>query len=84
MARYLGERAEKEARWTRALAEADVPLRFVWGLEDPVSGRSILEGIREELPDPDVVELDDVGHYPQIEAPKRVFEHLVLPAEVPG
>ncbi len=29
---------------------------------------------RQVIPDPDVVVLDGIGHYPQVEAPERVLE----------
>lgn len=79
VARYLEERREHEARWSKALAEAPVPVRYVWGLEDPISGPSILAALRDRVDAPDVVELEGVGHYPQIEAPDAVLEAALLP-----
>ena len=35
----------------RALEETDVPLSFVWGMLDPVSGAHMAERIRERLPE---------------------------------
>ncbi len=78
VARYLGDREANEQRWTRALIETDVPIRYVWGPEDPISGRNILEGVRELVADPDIVELDGIGHYPQLEVPERVASHLLV------
>lgn len=72
IARYLDERADHELRWTQALAEAPVAVRYLWGLQDPVSGPAMREGIEEVVEDPDVVAWDDVGHYPQVEVPARV------------
>lgn len=76
VASYLDERREREERWTAALARPARPVRYVWGLRDPVSGPSILEALRERVPEPDVVELPDAGHYPQIEAPARVAREV--------
>jgi pimeloyl-ACP methyl ester carboxylesterase len=42
------------------------------GLVDPIAGASIVARYRELVPKPDIVELADVGHYPQVEAPDRV------------
>lgn len=80
VARYLDERREHEERWTMALVDPPVPVRYVWGLEDPISGTSILGALRERVPDPDVVELDGVAHYPQIEAPDEVYAAALLPS----
>jgi pimeloyl-ACP methyl ester carboxylesterase len=70
--RYNAERAEHHRRWEKALADWSGPLRLVWGLDDPVSGRHVLEAAAEVLPRAEVTELDGVGHYPQSEAPHAV------------
>jgi pimeloyl-ACP methyl ester carboxylesterase len=74
--RYLAERREHSGRWRRALLEAPVPLRFVWGPLDPVSGAHMLAPLRALLPAAEVVELPGVGHYPQLEAPDAVAAAL--------
>jgi len=40
------------------------------------------ERYRELVPNPDVVLLDGIGHYPQLEAPERVLEAFL--SFVPG
>lgn len=71
---YLDERRRHAARWVAALEDSPAPLMLVNGLLDPVSGRHMAERWRALLPDAGLVELDDVGHYPQLEAPGRVLE----------
>jgi pimeloyl-ACP methyl ester carboxylesterase len=70
--RYNAERAVHHARWEKALADWDGPLHLVWGLDDPVSGRHVLEQATKILPRAAVTELEGVGHYPQLEAPQAV------------
>jgi pimeloyl-ACP methyl ester carboxylesterase len=70
--RYNTERAVHHRRWESALADWDGPLHLVWGLEDPVSGRHVLEQATSVLPRAEVTELHGVGHYPQFEAPQAV------------
>ncbi len=70
--RYIPERERHAERWTAALAHADVPLTFVWGMLDPVSGAHMAAGIAERVPGGSVIELPDVAHWPQLEAPARV------------
>lgn len=71
--RYMAERRAHRERWVGALQRARVPLRVVDGAVDPVSGAHMAERYRELVPDPDVVMLPDVGHYPQVEAPEAVL-----------
>lgn len=70
--RYMAERRTHRARWVGALQQAKVPLRLVDGALDPISGAHMAERYRALVPDPDVVMLPDVGHYPQVEAPAEV------------
>lgn len=73
---YLRERRVHRRRWVDALQQAQVPLALVNGIEDPISGRSIVARWRELLPACPVVELPGVGHYPQVEAPDDVVAAL--------
>ncbi len=78
---YIDERRRFAARWEGAVARADVPLRFVWGPLDPVSGAHMLAELRLRRPDAAVAELAGVGHYPQLEDPDAVARELrELPA----
>jgi len=69
---YMAERRANRARWVGAITGATIPIRFINGLEDPVSGAHAVARYRELVPDPNVVELARVGHYPQVEAPEAV------------
>jgi pimeloyl-ACP methyl ester carboxylesterase len=75
--RYISDRREHGARWTGALEATDVPLRFVWGMLDPVSGAHMAEQIRARLPASPFVALADVAHWPPLEAPDRVAAALL-------
>jgi pimeloyl-ACP methyl ester carboxylesterase len=74
---YIRDREQHAQRWTGALEHTDVPLAFVWGMLDPVSGAHMAQRIRERLPDAPFYELADVSHWPQLEAPQRVGEALL-------
>ncbi len=69
---YIRERARHRERWVGALSRADIPIGLINGIEDPISGASIVRRWRELLPDAPVVALEGVGHYPHWEAPERV------------
>lgn len=71
--RYLPERKKHRARWAGAMIASQIPLRLINGTADPVSGLQLVERYRALIPRPDVVVLENVGHYPQLEAPERVL-----------
>ena len=73
---YVHDRKRHAARWVPALESTDVPLSFIWGMLDPVSGAHVAERIRERLPGARLVQLADVGHWPMLEAPARVLAGL--------
>jgi pimeloyl-ACP methyl ester carboxylesterase len=70
--KYNAERQVHHRRWEAALASWDGPLHLVWGPDDPVSGRHVLQQAVKVLPHATVTELAGVGHYPQSEAPQAV------------
>ncbi len=72
--RYMEERRERAADWVGALESTGVPLGFVWGMLDPISGAHIAERIVERFPAAPKRLLDDVGHWPPIEAPQALVE----------
>ena len=75
--RYMTDREQSEARWVGALERTDVPLSFVWGMLDPVSGAHMAQRIRERLPNAPFAALDDTGHWPMLEAAPRVSAALL-------
>ncbi|MFB1037507.1 MAG: alpha/beta hydrolase, partial [Sinobacterium sp.] len=49
-----------------------VPLYFINGVHDPISGQHMLDHYIEIIPNARTTALD-VGHYPQLEAPQEVL-----------
>lgn len=74
--RYLAERRKFKTRWEETLEKTEVPVHFIWGLADPVSGSNISEQIKRRLPRRNLLELPDVGHYPQWEVADLVAEAI--------
>jgi pimeloyl-ACP methyl ester carboxylesterase len=70
--RYIEDRREHEQRWIGALEHTDVPVAFIWGMLDPISGAHVAERLAERLPTAPLCALLEVGHWPPIEAPARV------------
>lgn len=72
--RYIPERKANRTRWVGALVEAHIQLRLIDGGVDPVSGKHLYDYYKEMVPNADAVLLEDIGHYPQTEAPARVLK----------
>ena len=77
--RYMRERQKYRERWVAALDSIDVPFRFINGLADKVSGAHLVERFREVCPQhSDIVELENIGHYPHFEAPERILKEYFI------
>ena len=73
---YIADRRNNRERWVAALQRSTIPLKLINGGLDPVSGKHLYDYFREMVPDAEAVLFEDVGHYPQIEAPERVLAEL--------
>lgn len=72
--RYMNERRQYRARWLSALQQAEQPIHLINGGADPISGKHMAARYQELIPMPDVVIFDEIGHYPQTEAPDRLLK----------
>ena len=54
------------------MISTSVPLYFINGVHDPISGQHMLDHYIDIIPKPRTTALD-VGHYPQLEAPQEVL-----------
>lgn len=77
--RYIPERAAHKDRLQDAVLSTDVPLHFLWGLADPVSGRPIADEIARRRPGSDLVPYT-AGHCPHLEIPQRVVADVLVRA----
>ena len=76
--RFINDRYTHRNRWVRAMRQTAVPMRLIDGPIDPNSGAHMARRYAEVIPEPDVVMLaDDIGHWPQLEAPDAVLEHFL-------
>jgi pimeloyl-ACP methyl ester carboxylesterase len=76
--RYMQERKQHRNRWVGALRESQIPLALINGSVDPVSGRHMVDRYLDIVGEPDyLARLDQIGHYPQVEAPQAVLQHYL-------
>lgn len=73
---YMDERDRLLERWHGAFRDWPGELSLAWGLRDPVATTAVLRGLVELRPSAPVTRLEDLGHYPQVEAPERIAEAI--------
>ena len=74
--RYMTERQIHRERWVGALQRTKVPVRFINGLADKVSGAHLVKRFRETMPHTDIIELKGIGHFPHFEVPEIVLRNF--------
>lgn len=77
---YIPERKQFRPRWVGAMTNAhtaNIPLRLINGADDPVSGRHMAKRYADLVPGADIMLLNGIGHYPQIEAPDEVLRGVI-------
>lgn len=74
--RYMHQRRVHQQRWFDALDQSQIPITLIDGVDDPISGHSLVNYFADHLPQHPIARLNGVGHYPQLEAPERVLDAL--------
>ena len=72
VAGYMRERRRLGEAWTGPLERLDLPLNVIWGKQDPIAIYAIAERLCARNSGSEIHTLDEIGHYPQLEAPDRV------------
>jgi pimeloyl-ACP methyl ester carboxylesterase len=75
--RYMAERKKFRERWVSALQNSTIPLRLIDGTADPIAGKNIADRYKELVPNPDIILLENIGHYPNIEASDLVLKYYI-------
>lgn len=77
--RYVEERRRSERRFTGAIERHPSPLLVLWGVDDPVALVSMTDRLLEARGDrpTERVLLHDVGHFPMIEVPDVLADHVL-------
>lgn len=73
---YMDQRETYAERWHGAIRDWPGDLSLAWGMQDPVANTDVLAALRELRPTVPVVELPDLAHYPQLEAPGEIARAL--------
>ena len=64
---YINQRRQNRERWVGAIISSNIPITFIAGGEDPISGKHMIEHYKKLIPNASVKEFPELGHYPQVE-----------------
>jgi pimeloyl-ACP methyl ester carboxylesterase len=74
---YMSERKYHRQKWLDALTNAVCPIQIINGSADPISGEHMVERYETLVSKKNIKRLTDIGHYPQMEAPKEVSSAII-------
>ena len=77
IAGYMRERMRNGERWLGPLHRAKLPLKMIWGRLDPIAVYAIAKQLQAQNPLITLKTLDDIGHYPQLEAVGQVANGIL-------
>ena len=72
VAGYMKERTRMGEQWTGPLHRLEIPFKVIWGKQDPIAVHAIALKLCANNPAAKLTTLNEVGHYPQLEAPEMV------------
>jgi len=70
--KYINERTKYSDRWSTPLENPSIPIILINGNKDPISGKNITDYYLKINPKGEVVNMPNIGHYPNTEAAKEV------------
>lgn len=71
---YIKQRQQNRERWVGAIINSNIPLTFIAGAEDPISGKHMIEHYKKLIPNARIQEFVELGHYPQVENPDAITQ----------
>ena len=79
--RYILERYKFYNRWLdQGLYQTDLPIHIYWADQDPVAVIAMAHRLHENIPGSTLEILENVGHYPMLEAPepwaRMILRHI--------
>ena len=74
---YINERYYYWHRWIGALKETQIPTKIIWAKNDPIAIIEIAELLASEIPNNELLTIENTGHFLMIENPEEWLK-LVL------
>lgn len=77
ISQYLHERVHLWHRWITPLAQLRLPTHLLWGRLDPIARPIIAETLAREIQGAKLTWMEDISHWPMLEAPERWSAELL-------
>jgi len=77
LTQYITERYQYWNRWVGALKETQIPTKILWAKNDPIAIPAIAELLASEIPNNELIWMENTGHFLMLENPKEWLE-LIL------
>ena len=78
VSRYTFERHTLWYRWIGALKQTQVPIKIVWPENDPIAIAEMAKVIEKETKNSKLIWLQELGHFPMLEAPEYWSNKVLL------
>lgn len=75
--KYINERKKYSDRWSIPLEKPSIPIILINGNHDPISGKNITDYYLKINPKGNVINMPNIGHYPNTEAAEEVVEYYL-------
>ncbi len=75
--RYVDERKKFWHRWIGALAAYQNEIHLIWADKDPIAVYEMALVLNKKIPNNKLTTLQNVGHYPMLEAPEQYADAII-------
>ena len=70
LTQYISERYQYWDRWVGAVTETQIPTKIIWAKNDPIAIPAIAELLATEIPNNELIWLENTGHFSMLENPE--------------
>jgi len=77
LTQYITERYQYWDRWVGGLKATQIPTKLVWAKNDPIAVPEIAELLASEIPNNELVWMENTGHFLMLENPEEWTQHIL-------
>lgn len=77
LTQYITERYQYWDRWIGAITETQIPTKIIWAKNDPIAIPEIAELLASEIPNNELIWLENTGHFLMLENPEEWLSKIL-------